>query len=201
MQLKSVGIFVAGLSIGFIGGVVATKNYFAQRAEEDIESVKEVYKEDLERVKSEMAENFNEVVDSVEPNKVSEMEKNDIPTQGYVDYSAIIKKMNNGEFEGEKPEEKVSVSVHPYTISDEEFIEMNNYNKETYTYIKEDDVFLNMNYSLVQGGHDVIGVDNLDQFGVYEDGTLFVRNDEERTDYEVLLVEGKTVDEYLDEEA
>ena len=73
----------------------------------------------------------------------------------------------------------------PYVISPDDFNELG-YNTKTLTYW-EDGIVTDNEDNIVGDYEEHIGDDALGHFGEYEDDSVFVRNDEEQTDYEILL--------------
>ena len=74
----------------------------------------------------------------------------------------------------------------PYVISPDDFGEMDDYQTVSMTYyadgILEDDRF-----GVVLDVDGTVGYDSLNHFGDYEEDSVFVRNDELKIDYEILL--------------
>ena len=75
-------------------------------------------------------------------------------------------------------------------ISSEEFLEENDFDKETMYYYEEDEVFCTPEYEIVHEGIDLIGKENLDNVGMFEDGVLYVRNELYGKDFEIIFYEG-----------
>ena len=74
----------------------------------------------------------------------------------------------------------------PYVISPDEFGEKDDYEMVTLTYFQDgylcdDDGFL------IEDVEGMIGKKSLETFGQYEEDSVFVRNEERKTDYEILL--------------
>jgi hypothetical protein len=74
----------------------------------------------------------------------------------------------------------------PYVISPDEFGEIDEYATET-LYYYQDKVLADDQDNIIEDADNVIGVGSLNHFGEYEDDSVFVRNDREETDYEILL--------------
>lgn len=76
----------------------------------------------------------------------------------------------------------------PYIISPEEFGENPYYDTISLTYYS-DKVLTDEDDIEIEDVDGLIGEDSLNHFGEYEDDSVFVRNDELQTDYEILLDE------------
>lgn len=78
-----------------------------------------------------------------------------------------------------------ATSIVPHVISPEEYGTLSDYEQLTLIYYA-DDVLTDDIDNIITDIDDVIGLDSLEHFGEFEDGTVFVRNDERKCDYEVL---------------
>lgn len=74
----------------------------------------------------------------------------------------------------------------PYVISPAEFGDQDGYETESLTYYA-DGVLTDEYDEPIEDIDEMVGVESLDHFGEYEDDSVFVRNDNRRTDYEILL--------------
>lgn len=179
-------IFVAGVVIGGIAGVIGTKKYFekreTERADKEIASVKEVWakRQPIEVVKPE-EEKTEEPVAKTEP----KWNKPDLAA-----YSSLVNEYD-GKDHSEDYKERLR-EVHergsrPYVISPDEFgdREGDGYDSISLTYYL--DGTLAEGDEVIEDIDKVIGLTSLNHFGEYEDDSVFVRNDELRCDYEVLL--------------
>lgn len=171
--LNNIVIFAAGAAIGSAVTWKILKERYEQIAQEEINSVKEAYfgktQDEEEAVESE------EVVE--EKNALTDIREYaaQIQKQGYVDYA------NTG-----KTNQEVDNVITPYVISPEEFGENDDYETISLIYFA-DKVLTDDDYELVQNVDDVVGRESLNHFGEYEDDSVFVRNDEMKADYEILL--------------
>ena len=175
---NNVFIFAAGVAIGSAVTWKIVKTKYEQIANEEIESVKERFRNRQMPVddKTETdAENAKEPCN--EYDKI-------LDDNGYRNYSDTDKS---------KKEEKENMNG-PYVISPDEFDE-NDYETESLTYYA-DGVLTDM-YDNVISDDDIdylIGKDSLNHFGEFEEDSVFVRNDENKTDYEIL----RDLDNYYD---
>lgn len=72
-------------------------------------------------------------------------------------------------------------------IPPEEFGELDDYDQVSLTYY-EDNYLANDRKELVTDVEGIIGWDNINRIGEYEDDAIHVRNDELKIDYEILQV-------------
>lgn len=95
-------------------------------------------------------------------------------------YSKILKK------ESYKEEEEEDDDMNkPYVIPPEEFDD-NDYETESLT-LYADGVLVNVYGNPIEDVDRLVGKESLTHFGEYEDDSVFVRNDELKTDFEILL--------------
>ena len=99
-----------------------------------------------------------------------------------VQYAAMVQKYG-GTVDGEK--EAPMKEKFPYVIPPEEFGEFEDYERISLTYYA-DGVLADDNNEVVDDVEDIVG-DALDHFGEYEDDSVFVRCDERKCDYEILM--------------
>lgn len=172
-RIVNVICFAAGAGIGFFAACKMMRSAFAELAQEEIDSVKEVYMRRLEELEEEATdEEVAEVVNS-NPTKPSIKE-----------YAAGIE----GLYESKEKEESVDMSK-PEVISPEEFGNIPGYYEMQLEYydngivVDEDGVELTE-----QQIEDMIGHESLTTFGEYEDDSVFVRNDELETYFEILAM-------------
>lgn len=171
-------MFLIGASVGAAGAWYLLKSKYEKLAEDEIESVKEVY---AAREKAIVGIDLaSETPGSAEEHKIPE--KPDLMTyarklqkEGYTEYARTVV--------GEKPT-PLPVSPETYVISPEEFGEMDGYTQISLTYFA-DGVLADESDEPLDNPEEIIG-DALDHFGEYEDDSVFVRNDARRCDYEIL---------------
>ena len=189
MPIKEVMLFIAGLGIGSVGTYFVVKKHYEDFMDEEIESVKEYYKDNI----MEIAEReFGE--SAVNPEKEEPVEEK----ENEPNYQKIIKKLNYGDYS--KKDDKVVEShtdVAPevtekkgtYVIGPDEFANDEQYDKITLTYFSEDGVFMSIEEEVVPEGMQIIGEENLDHIGEIEENVVYVRNEGLNADYEVILEE------------
>lgn len=171
--MKQLIAFVAGAALGSLATWIFVKKKYEQIAQEEIDSVKEVYSN--RRPKTE--KKSEEPKYQVDEKEVREYE-DIIKTTGYSNYSDI----------SQKKTPKHDDSERPYIIRPEEFGEIDGYEIISLTHYSDgvlaDDDDQNMADDEID---EVVGADYAEHFGEYEDGSVFVRNDRLKCDYEILL--------------
>lgn len=157
---------IAGTALGY---------YIArQRCEEEIESVKEAFREDSEREESSVDENPDrEPIDpSVRP-----------AVKEAIDYMNTVRKA--GYAAAPDPADEDEVSDIPYEITPNEFGDIEYEEVELVMFV--DDVLADGDtYERVEDVDNVVGEDNLQKFGHYEEDRVCVRNDRLKCDYEII---------------
>ena len=176
------GLYLAAFATGAIAGSVVTwcfvKKKYERIAQEEIDSVKEVFaKKEFDSGAKEMAKAGEEVVKGLNGGIRQAKEKPDL-----VQYAAMVQKY--GGTVGEEKEVPMKEKF-PYVIPPEEFGEFDDYERISLTYYA-DGVLADDNNEVVDDVEDIVG-DALDHFGEYEDDSVFVRCDERKCDYEILM--------------
>ena len=73
-----------------------------------------------------------------------------------------------------------------YVISPEQFGENEDYDQISLTYYA-DQVLADENDEMIEDVEEMVGFESLSHFGEYEDDSVFVRNDDRKCDYEILM--------------
>jgi hypothetical protein len=170
--LSNLFIFTAGATIGSVVTWKLVKDKYAQLAQEEIEAVREVYMKHDQDTDDTKEDELAVVI----PESVPEFTE-----QERVDYANLANAYTNNNEKGvPKPVKR------PYVISPDEFDE-NGYQTVSLTYyadgVVEDDFYEVLDDDEIETR---IGRDSLNHFGEYEEDSVFVRNEEEETDYEIL---------------
>lgn len=152
--------FLSGAAIGSVVTWKLIKDRYKQYAQEEIDSV--------------IAE-FRGTDKTEEPKTAAEPRKS-LNTQK-VDYSSIIK--NQGYDNHSTPVNNTRV-ISPEEVGDDD------YDVVSLTYYA-DDVLAYDDDTVVTDIDALVGLDSLNHFGEYEDDAVHVRNDDKKTDYEILL--------------
>lgn len=170
MSNKTALIFSFALGVGV--GVFSTWKYFRNKyekiAQDEIDSVKEVFSKRAEIKKHQNKSDINVYQTLIEKN-------------GYKNYS------NEEHIDASTAdEEEEEFMMGPYVITPDEFGEKDNYEQISLTYYI-DGILADDFDEPIDDIDDVIGLTAVNHFGEYEPDSVFVRNDERKCDYEVLL--------------
>jgi hypothetical protein len=207
-KMKCAVTFAIGAALGALVGYKITKTKYEQIAQEQIDSVKEVFAKRQESVTAVTMDcdgfrivprKENDTSDIQEKAKQAK-EKPDINAytsklqkEGYIDYSAISAKKPTPKTEQvDDPGENNDVETgtddeqKPYVISPDEFGENEDYDRIGLNYFA-DKVLAHDDDTLFEDVDEIIGLESLTHFGEYEDDSVFVRNDRLKIDYEILL--------------
>lgn len=169
-KLSSVIIFCGGI---FIGGFLTWdlfKTKYEKIADEEIASVKETF----EHRESRPDKNYK----VEEELKGNDAYINIIDSNSYRNYSNTTIETNK---KGGTADMELN---HPYVITPEQYEDNVDYTKVSLTWYSDE--VLEDDWGNVLDPDDVIGRDALATFGQYEDDSVFVRDDDEQIDYEVL---------------
>ena len=169
MNKKTILAFFMGATVGSIATWKFLKTKYELYYEEEDE---ELFEDDTE-----------EDTDEAEPAPINEIdEKPDLSV-----YTAKLKEqgyLQDVEEGGTDDMEK------PYVISPDEYGEMDDYDLYSYTYYA-DKVLADENNEPIEDVDQRIGLESLNHFGEYGDDSVYVRNDELKADYEILLDDEK----------
>lgn len=180
-------MFIVGAAIGSIVTWRYVEKKYEQIAQEEIDSVKEVFaKREQESTENNYVIKEKAFNAKEKPNIVEYTAK--LREQGYTNYSDVEPETNKEEVN----EESMDIDI-PYVIPPEEFGEFDDYEKIGLTYYA-DQVLTDDDDKLVEDIEDAVGFDSLNRFGEYEDDSVFVRNDRLKCDYEILLDQRKYSD-------
>ena len=180
--------FVAGAVVGGIATWQYTKKKYEQIAQEEIDSVKEVFKTINEEKRS--IRDWSEYEDDGEEDDENEEQHRANVTS----YKNLL--VSNG-YSNPSPSTQIPVD-RAYVIKPDEFGEFEDYETISLFYTK-DGVLLDDRYERVDDPDFTISMESLDHIGDYEDDCVHVRNDRLKADYEI-LVEERTYSEILRKE-
>ena len=170
-KLSSVIIFCGGV---FIGGFLMWdffKTKYEKIANEEIASVKETFEH-----REHKSEKDYEIEEDL---KAKAAYINIIDATGYKNYS-------NVPIETDKKGGTADMELkQPYVITPEQYEDNVDYAKVSLTWYNDE--VLEDDWGNVLDPDDVIGSEALKTFGQYEKDSVFVRDDDEQIDYEVLL--------------
>lgn len=166
--LNKVLIFTTGALLGSVVTWKVVKTKYERIAQEEIDSVKEVYSNrDSKKITD---EEYGE--DDEEEDKT---EENDEETGEYLD---LVKTYQSDEEVNKMAKDK------PYIISPEEYDD-GDYAKETLDYFEGDNTLVDAYGDVIENVGEYVPEDFADHFGEHERDTVYVRNDEQEIDYEI----------------
>ena len=175
-------LFSLGFIIGAASGATVAwyllKDKYETLAQEEIDSVKEVFarrEQEMkdETVKRKVAEGIKDS-DRTKPDLKEYAEQ--LKKNGYTRYSDL-----SADDEGVSDKQ-----TKPYVIPPEQFGDDENYDQISLTYYA-DGVLADENDEVIDDVEETVGIESLNHFGEYEDDSVFVRNDTRKCDYEILL--------------
>lgn len=186
--MKNLLCFVTGAAIGSVVTWKLIEKKYKDLADEEIESVIETFKNRKPRITK---DNVKETVEKV-INKYKEPKETveDIVTaEGY--------SIENEEETEEDDESNYTVDIDPgvevivpYVITPEQFGEYSEYGTKTLTYYADNVLTDEIDNPITSEEMEtMIGPDALDHFGEYEDDSVYIRDEMNEMDYEILKSE------------
>lgn len=181
-----------GLISGAAAGFFATKKYYTDLANREIEEMADYFQNKFNELEDRLIdEKQEELADEIDNDNFTEK----------INYNKIIVDLNAGRLSTDVAEaEEETYNDAPFVITEDDWIEKNGYEKVILSYFEDDEVFIfeeaekileNDGNEVFDNGMQVIGSDNLQQFSRFsEEGTLYVRNDAYGTDYMIVLETG-----------
>lgn len=172
-------VCIFGAAVGALSGWYVTKRVYERILESEIASVKEVYNRNKKTADSEA------------------VEKDDFTPEEKKEYGHVVAALYAAENRNKKEKaywdtrsdysaDKGDRKEKAYVITPDEFGEMEGYERITLTYYS-DNILADDNDTIIENLDDIISESALEQFGEYEDDSVFVRNDRLKTDYEILM--------------
>lgn len=190
-------IFAAGGAIGVLVGINISKEKYRKLADEEIESVKETWERKYkpEQVADEESMTVDKVAEMFEGHVSSEKPLKVMRREPSINYNAISRPEQDEEY---IPEEKAPAGgdERPYVIAPDQFGEIEEYSQIELTYFADGVLISTDTGRREEYVDEVVGEASLTTFGVYEEDSVYVRNDLTRCDYEILADE-RTYDDYL----
>ena len=168
--LSSFIMFATGAAIGSVVTWKLVKTKYERLVDKEIEEMREYFtSRQSEPVQDDTC---------TEPKKTSEREVLEtlIAQNGYVNYSDASVK-----------DEETENVTQPYIISPENYGEHEDYKLESLVYYEADKVLTYDSGEPVEDVAGMVGVEFSEHFGEYTEDVVHIRNDEQRTDYEILL--------------
>ena len=188
--MKNLLCFVAGAAIGSVVTWKLIEKKYKDLADEEIESVIETFKNRKPRItKDEVKETVEKVINKYKEPK--EIVEDIVTTERY--------SIENEEEIDEDDESNYTVNIDndievvtPYVITPEQFGEYNEYGTKTLTYYADNVLTDEIDNPITSDEMVImIGPDALDHFGEYEDDSVYIRDEMNEMDYEILKSEKK----------
>lgn len=179
--LSKILIFAAGAGIGSFVAWKITKSRYEEIVKEELESIREAYREKRESDNSRI-EKLEEVSNYIKEGFETGLNN---PKPDLFEYANILKEEGYSENQDNTDKKADLVLAGPYVIAPEEFDELDDYEAVSLTYY-EDGVVAHFDGEIVDNFEELIGDDALESFGEYEEDAVFVRNNQLKTDYEIL---------------
>lgn len=188
--MKNLLCFVAGAAIGSVVTWKLIEKKYKDLADEEIESVIETFKNRKPRItKDNVKETVEKVINKYKEPK--EIVEDIINAERYY--------IENEEEIDEDDESNYTVNVDndievvtPYVITPEQFGEYNEYGTKTLTYYADNVLTDEIDNPITSEEMiTMIGIDALDHFGEYEDDSVYIRDEMNEMDYEILKSEKK----------
>lgn len=177
-KLWGVFIFAAGAAVGSVVTWKIVKTKYERIAQEEIDSVKEA---------------FSQRTNSDDTNAKDEKDHDDddddddeyfVKVDDDNEYSKMVKNLGCS-YNAEK-KKGGGTTNKPYVIAPDEFGDIYEYDTITLHYFA-DKVLADEDDEIITNVDEIIGRDSLTHFGEYEPDSVYVRNDEMKADYEILL--------------
>ena len=181
------GALIAGAAAGFAGGYFFAKNKYQEKADKEIADVKKLYESHF-APKEENNENNSASTNEVEKASVN----NDSISYGtYTDYAGkYAGETTNNELPPQilkgKSKKSMASKKPPYIISDLQLGELEDYRVVTLMYYS-DKVLADEDGNIIKNFNEVVGPDALNNFTEHD--AVYVRDDNLKIDYEILLDE------------
>ena len=171
-------IFAVGATIGSLVTWKLTKKKYEQLAQDEINAMREYYlkkKEELNERENQIEEQEEETRQTFTKDKPAILEyAKRISGLGY-DRGLPVETEMRGE--------PITMD-RPHVITPESFDTIYGYDTVTLTYYA-DGVLADDDDNIIEDPDILVGDDFADHYGEYEEDTVFVRNDEFKTDYEI----------------
>lgn len=173
-------MFALGATVGSVVTWQYVKKKYEQIAQEEIDSVKEIFSKRESDTEVEIVASEPQTAKIGKPEEKPDITEYAarLEREGYTNYS--------GASAGKEKEEQEDMGSKPYVISPEEFGEFEDYERISLSYYA-DQVLADEDDELVEDVENVVGLESLTHFGEFEDDSVFVRNDRLKCDYEILL--------------
>lgn len=179
--MSSKTIFLMAFILGAASGATATwccvKKKYEELAQEEIDSVKEVFARREQTNNTEKA--AKNIAESVKAEHANQK-------QSIKECAAILRREGYTRYSDADVSSEDTKMSKPYVITPEQFGDNDDYDRISLTYYA-DQVLADENDEIIEDVEETIGFESLTHFGEYEDDSVFVRNDDKKCDYEILM--------------
>ena len=181
MKIGYLVAFAAGAGIGVGASWFLLKKKYEKIAQEEIDSVKEVYSK---------REASSYILEEDEQDEEESSEENKSMMEHAVEYAKQLNKhgYTNYSDAGAKIDIPKAAVDAPYVIAPDEVGLYDDYDEITLTYYADHILADDMD-EIVEDVEEKVGYDALTHFGQYEEDCVYVRNDKRKVDYEIVLDE------------
>lgn len=187
MNKHVIFFFAIGAAIGATVTYFYTVSKEREKNERDIAELKAYYNNEF---KEKLAQKHEKMAKNDENSPKIELQNSNDNSENQ--YEKVIESVKEEKIEVVADHTSPVLKVDPpkenrVIISGDEFLEDDEYDKETLYYFEEDEVFSDPEYVVVPDGINLVGKENLDHVGMFEDNVLYVRNELFGKDYEVIF--------------
>lgn len=187
--LSKILFFAAGAIVGSVATWKFVEEKYKRIADEEIESVKEHLRVKMEDFPDKgVEEDVDEAeTEELKPKTISITSIEEIKKANYVDYSAISHDLGYLSEPKEDNTEK-QPGTSPCIIDQNDFGMIEDYSVDSMLY-HADDYLTDENNVLIDNIENSVGYECLNEFKESNTDVVYVRNDETKTDYEILKVD------------
>lgn len=182
-KLKGLLIFVSGVVVGSVVTHELVKTKYEKIANDEINEIREYYSKTASHDSDDSEEETEESFDEDTMTDYTKMANNYSNNSEKPDLKTLAKEV----------EEEEGAEDGPHIIEPDEYGSFEDYFTVNLTLYADGKLADDMD-ELVEDIEGTVGVENLKQIGKYEEDALHVRNDELKTDFEILRV----LDKYYD---
>lgn len=180
-KIASIFMFALGAVAGSLATWKYTKTKYERIAQEEIDSVKEVFRRQANNIEQHTEDECEDETEIEEEDSVDEELRRE-----YQDIASRYNPVNYSNIKNEQKGGGKTMIEKPYVISPDDFGELDGYETSSLTYyadgVLEDDYYVVIEADAVD---DMVGIESLEHFGDYENDTVFVRNEKLKTDFEI----------------
>ena len=169
--------FILGAASGATATWCCVKKKYEELAQEEIDSVKEVFARREQTNNTEKA--AKNIAESVKAEHANQK-------QSIKECAAILRREGYTRYSDADVSSEDTKMSKPYVIPPEQFGDNDDYDQISLTYYA-DQVLADENDEIIEDVEETIGFESLTHFGEYEDDSVFVRNDDKKCDYEILM--------------